>query len=48
MANYHLSGKIFSRSKGHSSVAAESYRAGEKLHDDRLDLDYDYTHKQKI
>ncbi len=48
MANYHLSGKIFTRSKGHSAVAAASYRAGEQLYDKRLDLDYDYTRKQQI
>ncbi len=48
MANYHLSGKIFSRSKGHSAVAAASYRSGEKLHDERMDMTYDYTRKHQI
>lgn len=35
MAIYHLSMQIISRSKGQSSVAAASYRSGEKLIDER-------------
>lgn len=35
MAIYHLSMQIVSRSKGQSSVAAASYRSGEKLIDER-------------
>lgn len=48
MAIYHLSVQIISRGKGKSCVAAASYRAGEKLHDERQDLNHDYTKKQGV
>ena len=48
MAIYHLSVKIISRGQGRSCVAAASYRAGEKLHDERQDLNHDYTKKQGV
>lgn len=48
MAIYHFSAQIISRKQGRSSVASASYRAGEKLHDERTDLTFDYTKKRGI
>jgi Ti-type conjugative transfer relaxase TraA len=48
MAIYHFSGTAVSRSKGRSAVACAAYRAGEKLHDERYDKDYDYTKKKDV
>ena len=48
MAIYHLSAKIVSRARGQSVVASAAYRAGEKLHDQRLDQTFDYTRKRGI
>jgi len=48
MAIYHLSAKTFSRSNGHSAVAAASYRSAEKLHDERTGKTHDYTRKQRV
>ena len=48
MADYRLSAKIIGRSSGRSSVAAAAYRAGQRLHDERTDLDHDYTRKRGI
>ena len=48
MAIYHLHTKHMTRSKGHSAVAAASYRTGEKLVDERENRTYDYTRKQNI
>ncbi|MBU3114539.1 MobQ family relaxase [Clostridium lacusfryxellense] len=48
MAIYHLSVQTISRGKGKSCVASSAYRAGEKLHDERQDLNHDYTKKQGI
>ena len=45
MAIYHLHGKVFSRSKGHSAVASAAYRAGECLQDERANKEQDYTRK---
>ena len=35
LAIYHCSLRVFSRSDGHSAVAAAAYRAGAMIHDDR-------------
>src|SRR3990167_3889858 len=48
MAIYHLSVKVISRSSGRSSVAASAYRAAERLHDERLDRDHDFTNKSGV
>lgn len=48
MAIYHLSVQTISRGKGKSCVASSAYRAGEKLHDERQDLNHDYTKKQGV
>ena len=48
MAIYHLSAKVFSRSKSHSAVAAAAYRSGEKLYDKRQDKTLYYTRKQHV
>ncbi|WOF45233.1 Ti-type conjugative transfer relaxase TraA [Sphingopyxis indica] len=48
MAIYHLSVKVISRAAGRSAVAAAAYRAGERLHDERLDRDHDFTNKPGV
>ena len=42
MSSYRFSAKIISRKKGHSSVAAAAYRAGEKILDEQTKITYDY------
>ncbi len=42
MAIYHFSVQVISRASGRSSVAAAAYRAGERLHDERIDRDHDF------
>jgi Ti-type conjugative transfer relaxase TraA len=48
MAIFHLSVKVISRASGRSAVAASAYRAGERLHDERLDRDHDFTNKDGV
>ena len=48
MAIYHFSAKVIGRSGGRSAIASAAYRAAERLHDDRLDLDHDYTAKEGV
>lgn len=48
MAIYHLSVQTISRGQGKSCVAAAAYRAGEKLRDERQELNHDYTKKHGI
>lgn len=48
MAIYHFSAKIIGRSQGRSAVASAAYRAAERLHDDQLDRDHDYTAKAGV
>lgn len=48
MAAYHLSGKIFSRAKGHSAVAKAAYRAGERLVDELTGEVQDYSKKRGV
>jgi len=45
VAIYHFSAKVIGRSTGRSAVAAAAYRAAERLHDERLDRDHDFTAK---
>ena len=42
MAIFHLNAQIISRGKGHSTVAAAAYRAGERLVDERTGEVHDY------
>ncbi|MFZ5743663.1 MAG: Ti-type conjugative transfer relaxase TraA [Pseudomonadota bacterium] len=48
MAIFHFSAKVIGRSSGRSSVAAAAYRAGERLHDERIDRDHDFTSKPGV
>ena len=45
MAIYHFSAKVIGRSTGRSAVAAAAYRAAERLYDERLGRDHDFTAK---
>lgn len=46
--HYYLDVKIVARSAGRSAVAAAAYRAGERLHDERLGVTHDYRRKQAV
>jgi Ti-type conjugative transfer relaxase TraA len=48
MAIYHFSAKVISRSQGSSAVASAAYRSAERLHDQRLDRDHDFTNKAGV
>lgn len=48
MAIYHFSAKVISRSMGSSAVASAAYRSAERLHDDRLDRNHDFTNKSGV
>ena len=48
MAIYHFSAKVVSRANGSSAVASAAYRAAERLTDDRLDRDHDFTNKAGV
>ena len=48
MAIFHFSVKVIGRSGGRSAVAAAAYRAGERLHDERIDRDHDFTSKAGV
>ena len=48
MAIFHFSAKVIGRSSGRSAVAAAAYRAGERLHDSRIDRDHDFTNKAGV
>lgn len=45
MAIYHFSAKTISRSRGQSAIACAAYRAGDKLYDEKYDVEHDYTRK---
>ena len=48
MAIFHFSAKVIGRAAGRSAVAAAAYRAGERLHDERLDRDHDFRAKSGV
>ncbi|WP_314715376.1 Ti-type conjugative transfer relaxase TraA [Sphingobium yanoikuyae] len=48
MAIFHFSVQVIGRASGRSAIAAAAYRAGERLHDDRLDRDHDFTNKAGV
>ena len=48
MAIYHFSAKVISRTNGSSAVASAAYRSAERLHDQRLGRDHDFTNKSGV
>lgn len=48
MAIYHMRVKVGSRANGQNAIASASYRAGEKLHCDAENRDFDYSRKQAV
>jgi ATP-dependent exoDNAse (exonuclease V) alpha subunit len=46
VAIYYLSAQIIGRSAGRSATGAAAYRAGERIHDERTGLTYDYTRRR--
>lgn len=48
MAIYHCSIANVSRAKGSSACATLAYISGEKIHDDRLDITYSYSRKERV
>src|SRR3546814_18833208 len=48
MAIYHFSAKVIGRSSGSSAVASAAYRAAERLPDDRLGRDHDFSNKAGV
>lgn len=48
MAIYHCSLKVFSRSKGHSAVAAAAYRSGSQLYDERSQKIHRYDKRSGV
>jgi Ti-type conjugative transfer relaxase TraA len=48
VAIYHFSAKVIQRSQGRSAVAAAAYRAAERLRDEKLGRDHDYTAKAGV
>ena len=48
MAIYHFSAKVISRANGSSAVASAAYRAAERLTDERLGRDPDFTSKAGV
>src|SRR3546814_525159 len=48
MAIYHFSAKVISCANGSSAVASAAYRAAERLHDDRLWRDHDFSNKAGV
>ena len=48
LAIYHLSMRVFSRSKGHSAVAAAAYRSGSQLYDERAERIHRYDKRSGV
>ncbi|PBN44744.1 Ti-type conjugative transfer relaxase TraA [Sphingobium sp. D43FB] len=48
MAIFHLSVQVISRATGRSAVSAAAYRAGERLHDQRLDRPQDFRARSGV
>lgn len=46
--HYHFRAKLISRSEGRAICAAAAYRSGEKIHDERYGLTFDYTPRTSI
>ncbi len=48
MAIYHFTAKIISRANGSSAVGSAAYRSAQKLHDQRLGRNHDFTNKSGV
>ena len=48
MAIFHFSVQVISRASGRTAVSAAAYRAGERLHDERLDRDHDFRARSGV
>ncbi|WP_242130437.1 Ti-type conjugative transfer relaxase TraA [Sphingobium sp. Sx8-8] len=48
MAIFHFSVQVISRASGRSAVSEAAYRAGERLHDERLDRDHDFRARSGV
>ncbi|WP_181180978.1 MobQ family relaxase [Paracoccus sp. FO-3] len=48
MAIYHLRATMISRSAGRSATGAAAYRSGERIHDHRTGLDFDYRARSGV
>ncbi|QJU60959.1 Ti-type conjugative transfer relaxase TraA (plasmid) [Sphingomonas sp. AP4-R1] len=48
MAIYHFSAKVISRANGSSAVASAAYRAAERLSDERIGRDHDFSNKAGV
>ncbi|MCP1470821.1 Ti-type conjugative transfer relaxase TraA [Sphingobium sp. OAS761] len=48
MAIFHFSVQVISRATGRSAVSAAAYRAGERLHDERLDRPQDFRARSGV
>ena len=48
MAIFHCQFSVISRAKGKSCLAASAYRSGERLHDERQNINHDYTKRHDI
>ena len=48
MAIYHFSAKVISRARGSSVVASAAYRAAERLTDEQLGRDHDFSNKAGV
>src|SRR3546814_16191204 len=48
MAIDHVAAKVSSRANGQKAVASAAYRAAERLHDDRLGRDHDFSNKAGV
>lgn len=46
--HYHFHAEPLQRSKGHSSLAAASYRCAERLYDDRTGITHDFTRRHGV
>jgi len=48
MAIYHFSMQVIGRAAGRSALSAAAYRAGERLHDERLGRDHDFRARSGV
>jgi len=48
MAIYHFAAQVISRAAGRSATAAAAYRAGERIHDERTGITFDYGKKSGV
>jgi len=48
MAIFHLAAQVISRTTGRSATGAAAYRAGERIHDERTGITFDYGRKSGV